>query len=243
MGGTDARADSAVPYPIRVELTRLIESDSTRLGDVYRGLRRGLSADAIATELGVATSNFVWNYRAIADALLSGVVPRSPHIAKQASGRSRALRAADGLSGAARDHLIALETKLNQHAAGTRHERLRRDRDLVVTAGSSEPPSTARPTTPLVAVLHQQLRAIDRAIDADVLEYRGLVAVSDVERAFERLVGAGSAGSAFRELVAAGRPDLTLEQLALSLNDQISEKVRQTARDRLTYYSRREGHR
>lgn len=102
---------------VRHELERVLESDQTRLGQVYRGLQRGLSADAIATELSVATSNFVFNYRTVIDAFLQGAVPNSPHIARQAAGRVRSiLRRGDG-SAEFRAYLMALEARLRSHAS------------------------------------------------------------------------------------------------------------------------------
>ena len=96
---------------------------------------------------------------------------------------------------------------------------------------------------PLVAALRRHLVTIDRSLDVDILEYRGLAAVHDVKGAFERLLSGGAACAAFRELAAVGRLDLTLEQLALTLGDQVSPEVRETAQGRLEYYGGRKGRR
>ena len=66
---------------VRAELAVLLEADESRLGEVYRGLRRGLDAGTIADELGVATSNFVWNYERLVRALLDGDLPKAPTVA------------------------------------------------------------------------------------------------------------------------------------------------------------------
>lgn len=237
----DTRSDGAVSDQLRAEVERLIEADQSRLGQVYRGLRRGLTADAIAAELGVRTSNFVWNYRVIAEALLDGTVPASPNIAKQAAARSRALRSAGHTSDRLRDYLIALEVELDRHGAEARSPSQPR------RAGSSEAMTTPREATggatPLVVTLRRHLATIDRSVDVDILEYRGLVTVRDVEGAFARLLSRGSACEAFRELASVGRLDLTLEELAVALGDQVSTEVRETAQGRLAYYSERRGRR
>ena len=63
---------------VRAELVALLEADEFRLGQVYRGLQRGLDAAAIAEELGVGTSNFVWNNERFAKTLLDGNLPTAP---------------------------------------------------------------------------------------------------------------------------------------------------------------------
>jgi hypothetical protein len=90
---------------VREELVALLEADGSRLGEVYRGQQRGLSAAQIAAELGVATPGFVYNYSAIARALLEGAVPSSPSFALQAARRFRAILKSGRLSSAARIYL------------------------------------------------------------------------------------------------------------------------------------------
>jgi hypothetical protein len=101
--------------PERVEIEQYLESDETRLGDVYRGLLRGLDADAIATETGVSTSNFVWNYSKIISALLEREFPQAPTVALQTARRYRSLLKGGAWSPAARqrltDDLEALERR------------------------------------------------------------------------------------------------------------------------------------
>lgn len=79
------------PDPLRAELEAYLEADQTRLRDVYRGLSSGLDAEAIAAEAGVGTSNFVWNYSKIIDALLQRELPQAPTVALQTSRRYRTL--------------------------------------------------------------------------------------------------------------------------------------------------------
>lgn len=68
---------------IRRELEGVLEHDTTRLGEVYRGLRSGLGRREIADALGVRTDGFVSNYRAMIAALLDGVMPSSPSMGGQ----------------------------------------------------------------------------------------------------------------------------------------------------------------
>ena len=96
---------------VRAELAVLLEADESRLGEVYRGLRRGLDAGTIADELGVATSNFVWNYERLVRALLDGDLPKAPTVALGAARKLRAILKSSHLSGAARSYL---ETNLQE---------------------------------------------------------------------------------------------------------------------------------
>lgn len=231
--------DPGSPVPdVRAALERLIQADESRLGEVYRGLQRGLPADAIAAELGVRTSNFVWNYKVVAEALLDGKIPASPHIAKQAAGRSRAVRAAARVPDDIREYLVALEARLDRHATNARPTRAPRERTIPSDVSPNGGVTTRRSSS-LVAALRGHLERIDSSLAVDVLEYRGLLAVRDVEGAFERLLNGGAACAAFRELASAGRLDLTLEQLAVELGDHVSASVRETARARLAYFGER----
>ena len=73
---------SAVPTgEVRSELRALLAADESRLGQVYRLLEQGLGADAVAEQLGVGTSSFVWNYRRTIRALLDNDLPVAPTVA------------------------------------------------------------------------------------------------------------------------------------------------------------------
>jgi hypothetical protein len=76
---------------VRADLVSFLEQDLSRLGEVYRGLERGLSAEQIAAELHVSTSNFVWNYGRILAALLEGDLPTATTVALAAARKVRAL--------------------------------------------------------------------------------------------------------------------------------------------------------
>ncbi|REK81699.1 GIY-YIG nuclease family protein [Rhodococcus erythropolis] len=80
------------PAPnVVAELTEFLDSDPTRLGEVYRGGVAGLDARGIADSLGVSTSSFVWNYQQIVAALLTGALPSSPSMALTADRKFRKL--------------------------------------------------------------------------------------------------------------------------------------------------------
>lgn len=86
---------SAARAAARAALEHYLQQDETRLGDVYRGQRRGLEPEEIAAEAGVETSNFVWNYSKIIDALLGGDLPQAPTVALQTARRYRTLLKSD----------------------------------------------------------------------------------------------------------------------------------------------------
>jgi hypothetical protein len=61
-GSTSALPVAGKPSPeVAQHLRERLQVDDSRLGEVYRGLQRNLTAEQIAAELGVGTSNFVWN--------------------------------------------------------------------------------------------------------------------------------------------------------------------------------------
>ena len=106
---------------VRAELAALLEADESRLGQVYRGLQRGLDANAIAEELEVASSNFVWNYERFAKALLYGDLPVAPAVALGAARKFRSILKSSRLSPAARRYLEInlqeLERRANDETA------------------------------------------------------------------------------------------------------------------------------
>jgi hypothetical protein len=90
---------------VRAELVAILDSDQTRLGQVYSLQQRRLDAAAIAAQLGVATSHFAWTNRT-ARALLDGNLP-SPSVAPAAARRFRSILTLPALSAAARSYLEA----------------------------------------------------------------------------------------------------------------------------------------
>ena len=83
---------------VREELIEFLNEDETRLGQVYRGLEEGLSAEQIAKSLEIATPNFVWNYSVMVGALLDGTLPSAPTVALQVARKFRKIVATADLS-------------------------------------------------------------------------------------------------------------------------------------------------
>lgn len=96
---------------VRAELEAFLEDDQSRLGQVYRALQRDLDAGAIAAELEIGTSSFVWNYERIIKAVLDGNLPKAPTVALGAARRYRSILKSARLSAAARSYL---ETNLRE---------------------------------------------------------------------------------------------------------------------------------
>jgi T5orf172 domain len=108
------RCDTGPVQPsadVRAELVALLETDESRLGEVYRGLQRGLDAASIAAELEIGSSNFVWNYERAAKALLDGNLPTAPTVALQVARKFRSILKSAQLTPAAR---ACLETNLRE---------------------------------------------------------------------------------------------------------------------------------
>jgi len=85
MGAPESQLGPARPSPeVRAEIIDFIRNDQSRLGEVYLCLDRGLTADQIAIELGVATSGFVSNYWRTIRSLVDGDLPTAPSLADKA---------------------------------------------------------------------------------------------------------------------------------------------------------------
>ena len=65
----------------------------------------GLDAGAIAAELEIGTSSFVWNYERIIKAVLDGNLPTAPTVALSAARRYRSILKSAVISRAARSYL------------------------------------------------------------------------------------------------------------------------------------------
>lgn len=62
------------------EIRKALENEDSRLGEVWRANERGLTQTEIAEELGVETSNFVWNSLRFARAIEFGDLPTAPSV-------------------------------------------------------------------------------------------------------------------------------------------------------------------
>jgi hypothetical protein len=76
---------------IRVEIEKALESDTSVLGEVYRGLRNGLSDEELRVQRGAENPTFVWNYKRTIRALVEGDLPSAPSVAAQTAARLRKL--------------------------------------------------------------------------------------------------------------------------------------------------------
>jgi hypothetical protein len=101
---------------VRVELVRLLEGDHSRLGQVYRGLQSGQDAYAIARELDVTSTSFVWNYDRLVKALLDADLPTAPTVAMAAARKFRSILRSSHLSPATRSYLEANLLELERRA-------------------------------------------------------------------------------------------------------------------------------
>lgn len=84
--------------PMRCEIIALLEADESRLGEVYRCVQRGMTPEAIAAELDVGSTGFVWSYNRIARALVEGNLPTAPTVALSAARRFRSILKTAALS-------------------------------------------------------------------------------------------------------------------------------------------------
>jgi hypothetical protein len=118
--GEDVGVRQRLPE-LRAEVAALLDADVTRLGQVYRGLQRGLTPDAIAAELDVASSNYLWNYERIIKAMLDGQLPNAPSVALQVARKFRTFLKSSRLSLPLRayleSNLVELERKADDPGA------------------------------------------------------------------------------------------------------------------------------
>lgn len=68
---------------VQQEIQRALESDDTRMGDVWRHTVAGESPDEIAVRLGTQTSNFVNKYLRFSRAILTGDLPSAPTMIRE----------------------------------------------------------------------------------------------------------------------------------------------------------------
>lgn len=102
---------------VQAELVEFIKKDQSRLGEVYLCRERGLTADQIAAELGVATSGFVSNYSRTIRALVDGDLPTAPTLANATAKTFRRLLKEGGWSPAAHRYLERNMAELDRLAS------------------------------------------------------------------------------------------------------------------------------
>jgi hypothetical protein len=101
---------------VRAELAAFIEGDQSRLGQVFRGLQSGQDAYAIARELDVTSTSFVWNYDRLVRAVLDADLPTAPTVALAAARKFRSILRSPHLSPAARSYLESNLPELERRA-------------------------------------------------------------------------------------------------------------------------------
>ena len=100
------------------EVEKVLSQDETRLGDVWKHLRKGLNANEITKELDVGTAGFVYNYRRYIEAIEEGKVPSSPSMAGQCASALRgfAKRHEESLSPETVEKIEERAVKCDDHA-------------------------------------------------------------------------------------------------------------------------------
>lgn len=229
---------TAPPEDVRTELERVLESDRSRLGDVYRATSEGLSADQIARRLKVETSGFVWNYKTMLAAILDGSVPTKPAIAKQIAAKVRTVLRVSTVSSETRDYLTGILAQL----------------EPVVASGGQAANARTKPENagniPRAGTLRHQVEeevrrrvralveVISTEIDLEADDYAAVWSALSPMDELARVVMLQSAGRTFVSLSKAGRLDLTLESgvIAWSEDLPLRSDVRNAATGRLDYY-------
>ncbi|MEX0874587.1 MAG: hypothetical protein WD646_00270 [Actinomycetota bacterium] len=91
-GAPENRLQPVLPSAeVRLELERVLEADTSLLGEVWRRLQAGETAEQIQAARGASMPNFVWTYRRMIDALLTGDLPSAPTVALGCARRFRSL--------------------------------------------------------------------------------------------------------------------------------------------------------
>jgi hypothetical protein len=124
----------------RAEIERLLEADETRLGDVYRMRKEGLTALEIKDRVGVNSQGFVYSYQRIIDSALDGTPVNGPVARRQVLAALKSLikrarvfptsaegvrlltanRAAVEAAGAAEDEAVEAEAQESEAAEAKR---------------------------------------------------------------------------------------------------------------------------
>lgn len=126
------KSEDAEIDKVKAELVAALLEDESRLGEVYRLLREGLSAEEMATRMGIATAGLTAGYQQQLEAILEGRLPTSSHLAQHAAGRLRKWQRQKTWTPPARDHLETLLSGLENIATDVnlvereRHEAAKR---------------------------------------------------------------------------------------------------------------------
>lgn len=112
---------------VRLEFEQYLDADRTALGDVWRQLAEGHTAEQIAESRDAATTGFVWSYKRIMKCLLEGDLPSAPTVALGSARALRRIRSTGNFSDEANATLdasiAALELRSDNPAARDAEER------------------------------------------------------------------------------------------------------------------------
>jgi hypothetical protein len=229
---------------VKSELAALLEAEPGRIGEVYRLTDRGMTPPQIAAELGVSSSGFVSNYRAIARALLEAHLPSGPSMARQVISGIHKVTGRAQLTTDAADHVSHLLEALDGVAQGDPRWTVSRSNITSSVSGASPQPSPSKDS--LREQVEEQLRtrtrdlvdAIHAQLDLECDDYlRVSVGASPLD-ALQRLVQFETTSRTTRALHAAGRMDLSIETQVLEWTDlPLAADLTDSARGRLDYWS------
>jgi hypothetical protein len=237
-------ASMAPTEAVAGEFAALLEAEPGRIGEVYRLTRRGMRPPQIAAELGVSSSGFVSNYRAIARALLEGHLPSGPSMARQVIGGVHKVTARAQLTPEASDHVRQLLEALDEVAQGDSRRTV--SRTNVATISTQAPASSPRTAGSLRHQVEEQLRsrvrdlveAIHDQLELEADDYLRVSAGGSPLDALQRLVQFETTSRTTRALHSAGRMDLSIEAQVLQWDDlPLAADLIDSARGRLGYWS------
>lgn len=230
---------------VRNELAALLEAEQGRIGEVYRLTTRGMTPPQIAAELGVSSSGFVSNYRAIARALLEGRLPTGPTMARQVFSGVHKVIGRARLSDEATAYQRQLLQALDEVAQGDRRWTLSRTDTPTAAKSPISLPSQPKEHS-LREQVEEELRrrtrelvdAIRVELDLECDDYLRVGAGASPLDALQRLVQFETTSRTTRALHAVGHMDLSIEAQVLQWSDlPLATDLSDSARGRLVYWS------
>lgn len=119
------------------QICALLEADTSRLGEIFKLLQQGKTADQIQNELGLKFNRFVWNYERVIKALRDGNLPTAPTVASQTAQRFRSILRNNELDPPTR---TVLQHNLNvlEARANDRHNQAKEIEEALATTSQLE---------------------------------------------------------------------------------------------------------